>query len=181
MVDFDVILGMDWLSPCHAILDWHIKTVMLAMPGFPRIEWRGLLDYVSGRVISFLKAQRMVGKGCLAYLAFVRDVSAETPTIDSVSMVRYFPDMFHADLHLAHFYSTVSYGTGKVKGIEGAPQELLDKGFNSPSVLAWGEPVLFVKKKDYTMRMWIPYRQLNKVTIKNKYPLPCIDDLFDKL
>ena len=72
MVDFDVILGMDWLSPCHAILDCHAKTVTLAMPGLPRIEWRGSLDYVPSRVISYLKAQRMVGKGCLSYLAFCK-------------------------------------------------------------------------------------------------------------
>jgi hypothetical protein len=58
---------------------------------------------------------------------------------------------------------------------------LLDKGFIRPSVSPWGAPVLFVKKKDGTMRMCIDYRELNKITIKNKYPLPCIDDLFDQL
>ncbi|WMV54923.1 hypothetical protein MTR67_048308 [Solanum verrucosum] len=51
-------------------------------------------------------------------------------------------------------------------------QELLDKGFIRPSVSPWGAPVLFVKKKDGSMRMCIDYRQLNKVTIMNKYPLP---------
>lgn len=60
-------------------------------------------------------------------------------------------------------------------------QELIDRGFIRPSVSPWGAPVLFVKKKDGTMRLCIDYRQLNKVTIKNKYPLPRIDDLFDQL
>ncbi|MCQ7691370.1 reverse transcriptase family protein, partial [Salmonella enterica] len=60
-------------------------------------------------------------------------------------------------------------------------QELLDKGFIRPSVSPWGAPVLFVKKKDGSMRLCIDYRQLNQVTIKNKYPLPRIDDLFDQL
>ena len=60
-------------------------------------------------------------------------------------------------------------------------QELLDKGFVRPSFSPWGAPVLFVKKKDGTMRLCIDYRELNKVTIKNKYPLPRIDDLFDQL
>ena len=60
-------------------------------------------------------------------------------------------------------------------------QELLDRGFIRPSVSPWGAPVLFVKKKDGTMQMCIDYRQLNKLTIKNKYPLPRIDDLFDQL
>ena len=58
-------------------------------------------------------------------------------------------------------------------------QELLDKGFIRPSYSPWGAPVLFVKKKDGTLRMCVDYRELNKVTVKNKYPLPRIDDLFD--
>ncbi|KAL4010684.1 hypothetical protein IC575_027695 [Cucumis melo] len=60
-------------------------------------------------------------------------------------------------------------------------QELLDKGFIRPSVSPWGAPVLFVKKKDGSMRLCIDYRELNKVTVKNRYPLPRIEDLFDQL
>ena len=60
-------------------------------------------------------------------------------------------------------------------------QELLEKGFIRPSVSPWGAPVLFVKKKDGTLRLCIDYRQLNRITIKNRYPLPRIDDLFDQL
>ncbi|KAL0551535.1 hypothetical protein IC582_010624 [Cucumis melo] len=60
-------------------------------------------------------------------------------------------------------------------------QELLDKGFIRPSVSPWGAPVLFVKKKDGSMRLCIDYRELNKVTVKNRYPLPRIDDLFDQI
>ena len=60
-------------------------------------------------------------------------------------------------------------------------QELLDKGFIKPSTSPWGAPVLFAKKKDKTLRLCIDYRQLNRVTIKNRYPLPRIDDLFDQL
>ncbi|XP_070042904.1 uncharacterized protein [Nicotiana tomentosiformis] len=85
MVDFEVnlvILDIDWLSPYHAILDFHAKTVMLAMPEFPRLEWRGFLGHTPSKVISFLKTQRMVEKGYLAYLAFMRDVSVDTPTVD---------------------------------------------------------------------------------------------------
>ena len=58
---------------------------------------------------------------------------------------------------------------------------MLDKGYIRPSVSPWGAPVLFVKKKDGSMRLCIDYRQINKVTIKNKYPLSRIDDLFDQL
>ncbi|RVW80784.1 Transposon Ty3-I Gag-Pol polyprotein [Vitis vinifera] len=60
-------------------------------------------------------------------------------------------------------------------------QELLDKGFIKPSVSPWGAPILFVKKKDGSMRLCIDYRELNKVTVRNKYPFPWIDDLFDQL
>ena len=60
-------------------------------------------------------------------------------------------------------------------------QELVDKGFIQPSVSPWGAPVLFVRKKDGTLRLCIDYRQLNRVTIRNRYPLPRIDDLFNQL
>ena len=60
-------------------------------------------------------------------------------------------------------------------------QELLDKGFIRPSTSPWGAPVLFAKKKDKTLRLCIDYKQLNRVMIKNRYPLPRINDLFDQL
>ena len=60
-------------------------------------------------------------------------------------------------------------------------QELLDKGFIRPSTSPWGAPVLFAKKKDKTLRLCIDYRQLNRVTIKNRYPLPRNYDLFNQL
>ncbi|GJX31077.1 putative reverse transcriptase domain-containing protein [Tanacetum coccineum] len=60
-------------------------------------------------------------------------------------------------------------------------QELADRGFIPPSTSPWGAPVLFVKKKDGSFRMCIDYRELNKLTVKNRYPLPRIDDLFDQL
>jgi hypothetical protein len=60
-------------------------------------------------------------------------------------------------------------------------QELLDKGYIRPSASPWGAPIIFVPKKDGMQRMCVDYRSLNEVTIKNKYPLPRIDDLFDQL
>jgi hypothetical protein len=58
---------------------------------------------------------------------------------------------------------------------------MLEKCYIDPSMSPWGAPTFFVKKKDCTLRLCIDYRQLNKMTIKNKYPLPRIDDLFDQL
>ncbi|KAH0734704.1 hypothetical protein KY285_010411 [Solanum tuberosum] len=69
----------------------------------------------------------------------------------------------------------------ELKELKEQLKDLLDKGFIQPSISPWGAPVLFVKKKDGSLRMCIDYRQLNKVTIKNKYPLPRIEDLFDQL
>ncbi|GJW01244.1 putative reverse transcriptase domain-containing protein [Tanacetum coccineum] len=60
-------------------------------------------------------------------------------------------------------------------------KELSDKGFIRPSSTSWGAPILFFKKKDGSFRMCIDYRELNKLTVKNRYPLPRIDDLFDQL
>ncbi|GJZ16850.1 putative reverse transcriptase domain-containing protein, partial [Tanacetum coccineum] len=65
--------------------------------------------------------------------------------------------------------------------LSGQLKELQDKAFIRPSSSPWGAPVLFVKKKDGSFRMYIDYKELNKLTVKNRYPLPRIDDLFDQL
>ncbi|XP_070004218.1 uncharacterized protein [Nicotiana sylvestris] len=92
MVDFDVILGIDWLSPYYTILDCHAKTVTLALTGLPRLEWKGTPGHSPSRVISYAKARRMVEKGCLAYLAHIREFDAEVSSIDLVPIVREFPE-----------------------------------------------------------------------------------------
>jgi hypothetical protein len=71
--------------------------------------------------------------------------------------------------------------TPEMKELQMKLEELLKKGYICQSVSPWGAPVLFMKKKYGTLRLCIDFRQLNKVTIKNKYPLPRIDDLFDQL
>ncbi|GKF44482.1 hypothetical protein Tco_0131034, partial [Tanacetum coccineum] len=69
----------------------------------------------------------------------------------------------------------------ELEELSGQLKELQDKGFIRPSSSHWGAPVLFVKKKDGSFRMRIDYRELNRLTVKNRYPLPRIDDLFDQL
>ena len=69
----------------------------------------------------------------------------------------------------------------ELKELKEQLQELFHKGFNRPSISPWGALVLFVKKNDGRIRLCIDYRELNKMTICNRYPLPSIDDLFDKL
>ncbi|XP_070025021.1 uncharacterized protein LOC142181752 [Nicotiana tabacum] len=98
IVDFDMILGMDWLYSNHDILDWHAMIVMFAMTGLTSLELESSLGHIPSKVVSFLKAQWIVEKGFLSYLDFFRDVSVDTPIVDSVPVVRKFPDAFPADL-----------------------------------------------------------------------------------
>ncbi|XP_075101429.1 uncharacterized protein LOC142177002 [Nicotiana tabacum] len=152
MVDFEVILGMEWLSVYHAILDCYAKTITLAMPQFPRLELRSSSIGTSSKVISFLKARLMVEKDCLAYLDFVRDTTIETPMLDSLPVVREFFDVFPADLPDMLRDQDIDFGIDLVPGthpISTSPyrmapkelkelkeqlQELLKKGFIRPSV-----------------------------------------------
>ncbi|CAH9111660.1 unnamed protein product [Cuscuta europaea] len=138
-------------------------------------------------------------KGCHAYLAYVVDKTKEEVDINDVRIVCKYPDVFPKDLpglppdREIEFVIEVEPGTkpisippyrmapAELNELKTQLQELLDNGFIRPSHSPWGAPVLFVKKKDGTLRMCIDYRHLNKVTIKNRYPLPRIDDLFDQL
>lgn len=98
MMDFDVNLGMDWLSLYHDIFDCHAKIVTLVMSGAPRIEWKGTHGSYPRGMIFFLKAQRMVEKGCLSYLAYVCNTSVDAPSLESVPVVCEFLDVFPTDL-----------------------------------------------------------------------------------
>ncbi|GJS09273.1 putative reverse transcriptase domain-containing protein [Tanacetum coccineum] len=141
--------------------------------------------------------------GCPIFLAHVTMKKAEGKSkekqLEDVPIIRDFPDVFPEDLPGLPPTRQVEFQIDLVPGaapIARAPyrlapsemkelseqlQELSDKGFIRPSSSPWGAPVLFVKKKDGSFRMCIDYRELNKLTVKNRYPLPRIDDLFDQL
>ena len=120
-------------------------------------------------------------------------------SIDEVPIVCEFPDVFPEELPGVPPERQVEFRIDLVPGaapIAKAPyrlappemqelslqlQELLGKGFIRPSSSPWGAPILFVKKKDGSHWMCIDYRELNKLTVKNRYPLPRTDDLFDQL
>ncbi|KAF3665242.1 ATP-dependent (S)-NAD(P)H-hydrate dehydratase [Capsicum annuum] len=181
-------------------LDCFAKTVTLALSGVPRLAWKGALHSGPKRIISYVQARKLVERGCLSYLAHICDTSVVLPpSLDSVRVVREFMDVFPTDLSgmppnrdidfsidvkpATKLFSFPPYrmATTELKELKDQSQDLLDKRFIRPSDLPWGAPILFVKKKDGSMRMCIDYRQLNKVMVKNKYPLPRIDDLFDQL
>ncbi|KAG8485758.1 hypothetical protein CXB51_019146 [Gossypium anomalum] len=197
--EFDVILGMDWLTVHDAIVNCKRKTIDLRCVNneIIRVESTDLNRLPA--VISSMLAQKCVRKGCETYLAYVLDDKELEKKPESVPVVCEYPDVFPKELPGLPPVREVEFGIELVPGttpisitpyrmaptelkeLKAQLQELTDKGFTRPSFSPWGAPVLFVKKKDGTMRLCIDYRQLNKVTIKNKYPLPHIDDLFDQL
>ena len=141
----------------------------------------------------------MVRKGCEAYLAYMIYTVKARPSVSDIRTVSDFLDVFpeelpglppHREIEFAIDFvlsatpaSITPYRMAslELKELKLQLQELLEKGFIRPSVSPWGAPMLFVKKKDGTLRLCIDYRQLNKLTVKNKYLLPRIDDLFDQL
>nr|GEV36908.1 reverse transcriptase domain-containing protein [Tanacetum cinerariifolium] len=117
------------------------------------------------QIISALQARTLLSHGCEGFLATIHDTTFDVPSIHDQPIVSEFPDVFLDEL----------------PGITPVREELLERGFIRPSVSPWGAPILFVKKKDGSMRLCIDYRELNKITIRNHYPLPRIDNLFDQL
>ncbi|KAJ0466689.1 putative nucleotidyltransferase, Ribonuclease H [Helianthus annuus] len=196
---FDVVIGMDWLSQHQAEIICKEKIVRIPRPGKEPLVIRGDKSGAVVGIISFLKAQKCLRKGHTAILALVTEASAEERKIEDIPIVRDFPEVFPEELPGLPPHRQVEFQIELAPGaapIARAPyrlapseleelstqlQELLEKGFIHPSSSPWGAPVLFVKKKDGTFRMCIDYRELNKVTVKNRYPLPRIDDLFDQL
>ncbi|GKC91848.1 putative nucleotidyltransferase, ribonuclease H, partial [Tanacetum coccineum] len=149
---FDVIIGMDWLSDHKVEIIYHEKVVRIP-----------LLD---GKVLRVLgeKPEEKVRQ-------LMSDRTKEQKQEEIVLIPGAMP-VAKSPYRLA---------PSELEELSGQLRELQDKGFIRPSSSPWGAPVLFVKKKDGSFRMCIDYRELNKLTIKNRYPLPRIDDLFDQL
>nr|GEU54877.1 retrotransposon protein, putative, Ty3-gypsy subclass [Tanacetum cinerariifolium] len=109
----------------------------------------------------------------------VRIPLEELPGLPPPRQVEFRIDLIPDDAHVVH--TPYHLAPSEMKELSEQLKELSEKGFIRPSSSPWGAPVLFVKKKDGSFRMCIDYRELNKLTIKNQYPLPRIDDLFDHL
>ncbi|GJT01750.1 putative reverse transcriptase domain-containing protein [Tanacetum coccineum] len=152
--------------------------------GFERLKYE--IERLSERFLEFVGV-------------FIAEDKSEERRLEDVPIVQEFPEVFPEDLsglppaRQVEFHIDLVYGAApvarapyrlapaKMQELSTQLQELSDRGFIRPSSSPWGAPVLFVKKKDGSFRMCIDYRELNKLTVKNRYPLPRIDDLFDQL
>ncbi|GKA79291.1 putative reverse transcriptase domain-containing protein [Tanacetum coccineum] len=203
---FDVIIGMDWLANHQAVIVCDEKIVRIPYGDEVLIvqgDRSGKGKKSKLNIISCTKTQKYIKKGCPIFLAQVtkketEDKSEEKRLVD-VSTVRDILEVFPEDLLGLPPMRQVEFQIDLVPGaapVAQAPyrlapselqelstqlQELSDKGFIRPSSSPWGAPVLFVKKKDGSFWMCIDYRELNKLTVKNRYPLPRIGDLFNQL
>ncbi|GKG20350.1 hypothetical protein Tco_0380151, partial [Tanacetum coccineum] len=136
-------------------------------------------------IISYAKAQEYLSKGRDIFLAHITTEEAKDKSkgkrLEDMPIVRDFPEVFPEDLPGAAHVVRAPYRLAPSEMIELAEQlqELSYKGFIRPNSSPWGAPVLFVKKKDKSFCMCIDYCEPNKLTVKNHYPLPRIDDLFN--
>ncbi|XP_071922618.1 uncharacterized protein [Coffea arabica] len=196
---YDVILGMDWLARYNAQLDCKRKVVEFRNPGEAtiRLDMRGRL--ASSALISGIWVRKLLNSGAQGFLAFLINTPIDKLKVEDVHVVKEYPDVFPDELVVLppkreiEFKIDLLLGTSPISKIpyRMAPaefkelklqlQDLLERVFIQESGFLWGAPVLFVKKKDGSLRICIDYRGLNNVTIKNKYPLPHIDELFDQL
>ncbi|GJS32462.1 putative reverse transcriptase domain-containing protein [Tanacetum coccineum] len=156
---FDVIIGMDWLPKNHAVIICDEKIVTVKENKDKSKEKR-LEDVPTVRDFPEVFPEDLPG------LPPIRQVEFQIDLVPGAAPVA------RAPYRLA---------PSKMEELSTQLQELSDKGFIRPSSSPWGASVLFVKKKDGSFRMCIDYRELNKLTVKNRYPLLRIDDLFDQL
>ncbi|GJX48829.1 putative reverse transcriptase domain-containing protein [Tanacetum coccineum] len=154
---FNVIIGIDWLSNYKAEIICHEKVVRIPLP--------------DGKVLRVL-GERPEEKARFFMGAKAGDKKQEEIDVFRIELIPRATPVAKSPYRLA---------PSDLEELSGQLKELQDKGFIRPSSSPWGAPVLFVKKKDGSFRMCIDYRELNKLTVKNRYPLPRIDDLFDQL
>ncbi|GJS53703.1 hypothetical protein Tco_0627065 [Tanacetum coccineum] len=204
--NFDVIIGMDWLPKYHVTIVCDEKIVRIPY-GDEILIIQG--DRSDGRsesrlnIISCTKTQKYIQNGFHVFLGHITEKKIEKKLekkrLEDVPIVRDFLEVFPEDLlglpptrqveFQIDFVPSVALvarspyrlDPSKMQELSNQLQDLSDKGFIRRSSSPWGAMVLLVKKKDGPFRMCTNYKELNKLTVKNCYPLPRITDLFDQL
>ncbi|GJX61838.1 putative reverse transcriptase domain-containing protein [Tanacetum coccineum] len=191
---FDIVIGMDWLVEHDAVIVCGKKEVHIPVKNEVLVV-KGNEGMSRLKVISYIKARKYVERGSQLFVAHVTKKEPSKRHLKDVHVVCEFPEVFPDDLpglpppRQVEFRIELVPGAvlvarapyhlalSEMKELSDQLKELSEKGFIRPSSSPWGAPVLFVKKKDGSFRMCIDYRELNKLTIKNRYPLSRIDDL----
>ncbi|KAM1417665.1 hypothetical protein ACFXTO_021436 [Malus domestica] len=155
IVDFDVILGADWLHYNRAHIDCYGKSVTFHRPGLPEVTFVGERSGVRHGVISVMRAKKLLSKGCQGYLAHVVLNDVVPSSVEEVGVVRHYPDMFPDDLPGLPPDRDVEFSIDLLPGTD--PISL------TPYRMA---PAELREKKDGTLRLCIDYRQLNRLKIK---------------
>ena len=194
MSEFEVILRMDWLIAYRVVIDCERRRVTAYTQDGNCMAFQGGRYDIFPQTIYEFKCQGQLA-GWLASLTLEDE---ERSDLDLPRVVCKYVDVFPDELPGLPPHRDVDFSIELHPGISPismtphrmAPvklqelkvqlKELLDKRCIRPSTSPWGAPVLFGKKKGKTLRLCIDYRQLNRVTIKNRHPLPRIDDLFDQ-
>ncbi|GKE10785.1 putative reverse transcriptase domain-containing protein [Tanacetum coccineum] len=192
------VIGMDWLVNQDAVIVCGKKVVHIPVKNKTLVV-EGDRSTSRLKIISCIKASKYIKRGHQLFVAHVTEKEPKEKCLEDVPVIRDFSEVFPDDLpglpppRQVEFKIELVPGAAPVarapyrlapsemKELADQLQELSEKGFIRLSSSPWGAPVLFVKKKDGSFRMCIDYRELNKLTVKNRYPLPRIDDLFDQL
>ncbi|GJX29125.1 putative reverse transcriptase domain-containing protein [Tanacetum coccineum] len=169
---FDVIISMDWLVKHDAVIVCGEKVVCIPY-GNKTLIVKGDKGVSRLKVVSCIKAHMPVIRD------FLEVFPEELPGLPPPRQVEFRIDLVPGAAPVAR--APYRLAPSEMKELSVKLQELLEKGFIHPSSSPWGASVLFMNKKDGSFRMYIDYRELNKLTVKNRYPLPRIDDLFDQL
>nr|GEY48466.1 putative reverse transcriptase domain-containing protein [Tanacetum cinerariifolium] len=195
---FDIVIGMDWLSKHHAKIICDEKVVHIPIEDETLII-QGNQSRTRLILISCIKTERYISKGCQVFIAQVMEKKSDEKRLENILVVKEFLDVFPEELPGLPPVRQVEFqidlipeaapvarapyrlAPSEMQELSNQLQELADRVFIHPSTSPWGAPILFVKKKNGSFRMCIYYRELNKLTVKNRYPLARIDDLFDQL
>ena len=175
MRELCVIVGMDWLDAFDAEILCRKRQVRVRNPKGGELIIQG--DTPRLAIASCASAKAIEDFRVVSEFSHV--FPEELPGLPPTRQVEFRIDLLPGATPVAK--APYRLAPPEMKELQEQLQELSDKGFIRPSTSPWGAPILFVKKKDGSQRMCIDYRELNKRTIKNRYPLPRIDDLFDQL